>query len=119
MLFGSCQEEELNINAGSHLFFSKLSSCPLDAFPKDTVTLQTPNFTPKARPIYHAMAPVHWTAQHSLQPLMTMQNNNGVHPPCIKFTLKLVNAVKDKTTVSLLPHDVVKPQLNLRITCRP
>jgi len=104
------------MSAGSHLFFSKLSSCPPDSFPVDNVTLQTPTFTPKAKPIYQVMAPVHWTAQHSFQPLMTLQNNNGVHPSSIQFTLKLVNAAQGKTTISSVPHDVVKPQLNLRIT---
>jgi len=81
------------MSAGSHLFFYKLSSCPPDSFPLDIVTLQTPTFTPKARPTYQAVAPVLWTAPHSsFQPLLTLQNNNGVHPSSNQFTLKLVNA---------------------------
>jgi len=93
MLLNSCQEEEHHVITGPQLFFSKLSPCPPDSFLVDIVTLQTPTFTPTARPIYRATARVHWTAQHSFQPLLTLQNNNGVHPSSIQVNLKLVNAV--------------------------
>ena len=55
MLLNSCQEDEHNMSAGLHLIVSKLSSCP--TFPMDIITLQTPTFTPNARPIYQAMNP--------------------------------------------------------------